>query len=110
MPASSGTPPSRAELLAAYRGPKPQHENEMSGEELSQAADWIRQRSQHLRAECREAGLPYVDVCELGFESAVRETRRHLLAPPDRSIDPARPSHSTSLSDDHPPARRDAIT
>jgi hypothetical protein len=46
---------------------------------------------------------------ELGFESAVRETRRHLLAPSDRSIDPARGSHSTSLSDDHPPARRDAI-
>jgi hypothetical protein len=87
-----------AELLAAYRGPKPQHENEMSGEELNEAAAWIRQHSQHLRAECREAGLPYVDVGELGFESAMRDTHRHLLAPSHRSIDPARRSlHSRLL-------------
>jgi hypothetical protein len=38
-----------AELLAAYRGPKPQHEKETSGEELKEAAAWIRQRSQQLR-------------------------------------------------------------
>lgn len=78
-----------AELLAAYRGPKPQHENEMSVEELKEAAVWIRQRSQQLRAECRNVGLPYVDVGELGFESALREARRHLVAPlADQSIAP----------------------
>ena len=31
-----------------------------------------------------EVALPYVDVDGLGFESAVRETRRHLLAPSHR--------------------------
>jgi hypothetical protein len=46
---------------------------------------WIRQRRQHFRAECWEAGLSYVEVDELGFESVMRETRRHLLAPSDRS-------------------------
>jgi hypothetical protein len=81
-----------AELLAAYRGPKPQHENEMSGEELNEAAAWIRQRSQQLRTECRDAGLRYLDVGELGFQPALREARRYLLAPPaDRSIALGRP-------------------
>jgi hypothetical protein len=70
-----------AEFLAAYRGPKPQHENEMSRADLNESAAWIRHRSQQLRAECRVVGLPYVDVGELGFESAMREARRHLLAP-----------------------------
>ena len=80
-----------AELLAAYRGPKPQHENEMSGEELKEAAAWIRQRSLQLRTECQDVGLPYVDVGELGFESALREARRHLLTPlTDQSIAPGR--------------------
>jgi hypothetical protein len=39
----------------------------------------------------RDAGLLYVDVGELGFESALREARHHLLAPLlHRSIDPRR--------------------
>jgi len=54
----------------------------MSRAELNEGAAWIRQRSQQLRAECREAGLPYVDVGELGFGSAMREARRHLMGPP----------------------------
>jgi hypothetical protein len=33
-------------------------------------------RRQHLRVECLEAGLPYVDVDGLGLESAMRETQR----------------------------------
>jgi hypothetical protein len=44
----------------------------MSGEELNESAAWIRQRSQQLREECRDAGQPYVDVRELGFESHAR--------------------------------------
>lgn len=61
----------------------------MSVEELKEAAVWIRQRSQQLRGECRNVGLPYVDVGELGFESALREARRHLVAPlADQSIAP----------------------
>ena len=51
-----------AELLAAYRGPKPQREHEISGEELNESSAWIRQRSQQLRAEYRDSGQPYVDV------------------------------------------------
>jgi hypothetical protein len=87
-----------AELLAAYRGPKPQHEHDMSSEELNESAAWIRQRSQQLRAECRDAGLPYVDVGEVGFESALREARRQLLeALSDRSIDPGRRSPHVRL-------------
>jgi hypothetical protein len=42
---------------------------------------------------CRDAGLPYVDVGELGFESALREERYHLLALlSHRPIDPERRS------------------
>ena len=85
-PASSVT--ARFQLSSSGRlpRPEPQHENEMSVEELKEAAVWIRQRSQQLRGECRNVGLPYVDVGELGFESALREARRHLVAPLSRSV------------------------
>jgi hypothetical protein len=46
---------------------------------------WIRQRRQHLRVECRGGATAICRVDELAFESAIRETRRHLLAPSDRS-------------------------
>jgi hypothetical protein len=66
------------EDLAAYRGPKPQHRG-ASGAELGEAAAWIRQRSRQLREECGDAGVPYVDVGELGFEAAMRKARRLLV-------------------------------
>ncbi len=65
--------------LAAYRGPKPQHHG-ASREELHEAAAWIRQRSRQLRQECADAGVPYVDVGEVGFEATMARARRHLLA------------------------------
>jgi hypothetical protein len=64
--------------LAGYRGPKPQH-YDASREELRAAATWIRRRSRQLRVECGDAGVPYVDVGEVGFEAAIVEARRHLL-------------------------------
>jgi hypothetical protein len=67
-----------AEDLAAYRGPKPQHSG-ASRAELVEAATWIRQRSLALRDECREAGLAYVEVGEIGFEAAMVQARRQLL-------------------------------
>jgi 2-phosphoglycerate kinase len=66
------------EDLAGYRGPKPQH-RDAAREELREAAAWIRRRSRQLRDECRRAGVPYVDVGELGFEAAMRQARRLLL-------------------------------
>jgi hypothetical protein len=66
------------EGLAGYRGPKPQHRG-ASRAELREAAAWIRRRSRQLRDECRSAGVPYVDVGELGFEAAMRQARRLLL-------------------------------
>ena len=57
--------------LAGYRGPKPQHRG-ASREELSEAATWIRQRSEHLYEEC-------LDVGELGFDTAMIEARHQLL-------------------------------
>lgn len=66
------------EDLTAYRGPKPQHRG-ATREELREAAAWIRQRSQELRDECGDAGVPYVDVGDLGFETAMIEARRLLL-------------------------------
>jgi len=66
------------EDLAGYRGPKPQHRG-ASPAELREAAAWIRRRSKQLRDECGEAGVPYVDVGELGFEAAMLEARRLLL-------------------------------
>ena len=65
--------------LAAYRGPKPQDEAAAPREELDEAAAWIRRRSDQLCAECREQGLPYVDVGALGFHGALRQARRHLV-------------------------------
>ncbi len=65
--------------LVAYRGPKPQHHG-ASREELREAAAWIRRRSRQLRQECADAGVPYVDVGEVGFEAAMVRARRHLLA------------------------------
>ena len=49
--------------LAGYRGPKPQHRG-ASLEELSEAATWVRQRSEQLYEEC-------LDVGELGFDTAM---------------------------------------
>jgi hypothetical protein len=66
------------EDLAGYRGPKPQHRG-ASRAELREAAAWIRRRSTQLRDECSDAGVPYVDVGELGFEAAMLEGRRRLL-------------------------------
>jgi predicted kinase len=68
-----------ADDLASYRGPKPQHEAEASRAELTETAAWIRKRSHQLREQCREEGLPYVDVGVLGFASAMQQARRHLL-------------------------------
>ena len=64
--------------LAGYRGPKPQHRG-ASREELSEAATWIRQRSEQLYEECLDAGVVYIDVGELGFDAAMIEARRQLL-------------------------------
>jgi hypothetical protein len=66
------------EDLAGYRGPKPQHRGAARAE-LREAAAWIRRRSRQLREECGEAGVPYVDVGELGFEAAMLQARRLLL-------------------------------
>ena len=66
------------EDLAGYRGPKPQHRG-ASRAELGEAAAWIRRRSRQLREECGAAGVPYVDVGELGFEAAMLQARRLLL-------------------------------
>jgi hypothetical protein len=66
------------EDLAGYRGPKPQHHG-ASPEELHDAATWIRWRSRQLREECADAGVPYIDVGEVGFEDAMVEARRQLL-------------------------------
>ncbi len=68
-----------ADHLASYRGPKPQHEAEATRAELIEAAAWIRHRSRQLREECREEGLPYVDVGTLGFESAMEQASHHLV-------------------------------
>jgi hypothetical protein len=70
-----------ADDLASYRGPKPQHEGQASSAELDQAAAWIRQRSHQLREQCRKEGLPYIDVGAIGFQTAMRQARRHLLGP-----------------------------
>ena len=64
--------------LAGYRGPKPQH-HRASREELSEAATWIRQRSEQLYEECLDAGVVYIDVGEVGFDTAMIEARRQLL-------------------------------
>jgi hypothetical protein len=69
-----------AEDLAGYRGPKPQAESELSPQELREAARWIRHRSIQLRRQCAGLGVPYVDVGEAGFEAAMTEARRLLLA------------------------------
>jgi hypothetical protein len=66
--------------LASYRGPKPQHEGDASRAELDATAAWIRHESEHYRSECARLALPYVDVGELGFDTAMIEARRHLLA------------------------------
>lgn len=66
------------EDVAGYRGPKPQHRG-AAREELREAAAWIRRRSRQLREECAAAGVPYVDVGEVGFEAAMRQARRLLL-------------------------------
>jgi predicted kinase len=67
------------EDLVGYRGPKPQHHG-ASREELREAAAWIRRRSRQLREECGDAGVPYVDVGDVGFEAAMVQARRQLLA------------------------------
>ncbi len=67
--------------LACYRGPKPQHERELSAAELDEAAAWIRRRSRQLRHECEMEGQRYLDVGALGFRDAMEQARRHLLGP-----------------------------
>jgi hypothetical protein len=47
--------------------------------ELAHAAAWIRQRSHQLRDECRQRGVPYIDVGALGHQVAMRHARQHLL-------------------------------
>ena len=64
--------------LTGYRGPKPQHRG-ASRKELSEAATWIRQRSEQLSEECLDAGVVYIDVGELGFDTAMIEARHQLL-------------------------------
>jgi hypothetical protein len=65
--------------LASYCGPKPQGETEASLAELTAAAAWIRRWSDQLRRDCGEAGLPYVDVGDVGFEAAMRQAQRQLV-------------------------------
>jgi hypothetical protein len=65
--------------LAGYRGPKPQHVG-ASRAELDAAAAWIRQESDTYRRECALHSLPYIDVGDLGFDAAMTEARRCLLA------------------------------
>jgi len=64
--------------LAGYQGPKPQHRGALR-EELGEAATWIRKRSQQLYEECLNAKMRYIDVGEVGFQTAMVEARRHLL-------------------------------
>jgi len=64
--------------LAGYRGPKPQHHG-ASRQDLGEAAGWIRRRSQRLRDECGQAGVPNVEVGEVSFEAVMIDARRHLL-------------------------------
>jgi hypothetical protein len=70
-----------ADDLASYRGPKPQHEAQASPAELAHAAAWIRQRSHQLRDECRQRGVPYIDVGALGHQVAMRHARQLLVGP-----------------------------
>jgi len=67
------------EDLAGYRGPKPQHHG-ASREELREAAAWIRRRSRELHGGCAAAGVPHIDMGELGSEAAMVQARRELLA------------------------------
>jgi hypothetical protein len=67
--------------LASYRGPKPQHERQLSPAELGEAAAWIRQHSRQLQHECQAEGQRYIDVGVLGFHHAMQQARRHLLGP-----------------------------
>ncbi len=64
--------------LAGYQGPKPQHRG-ATRDELKEAASWIRRRSQQLHEECLNAGVAYIDVGEVGFETAMFNARRQLL-------------------------------
>jgi hypothetical protein len=75
-----------AEDLAGYRGPKPQSESVLSPGELRESASWIRRRSRQLRRQCEVLRVPYVDVGEAGFETAMAAARR-LLAGPGRCAD-----------------------
>jgi hypothetical protein len=70
-----------ADDLAAYQGPKPQHEKEASHAELTAAAAWIRRRSHQLAKQCRTAGVPYIDVGEHSFESTMQRAWLHLMMP-----------------------------
>jgi hypothetical protein len=65
--------------LAGYRGPKPQHLG-TSRADLDIAAAWIREESNQCRLDCTRLSLPYVDIGDLGFDTAMIEARNHLLA------------------------------
>jgi predicted kinase len=67
-----------ADDLAHYRGPKPQHDG-ATRSQLDEAAGWIRGRSVSLESECRHAGVPYVEIADIGFEEAITEVRRIFL-------------------------------
>jgi len=43
------------------------------------AAVWIRQRSQQVVDQCRDAVLPYRDVGEHGLDAAVQRAGLHLM-------------------------------
>jgi len=68
-----------AEDLAAYRGPKPHPESDLSPGDLRESASWIRHRSGELAEQCTALRVPYVDVGRLGFPAAMAEARRLLL-------------------------------
>ncbi|HEV8276796.1 MAG TPA: hypothetical protein VGQ26_14030 [Streptosporangiaceae bacterium] len=47
--------------------------------ELRESASWIRRRSRQLRQQCDALRVPYVDVGEAGFETAMAAARRLLV-------------------------------
>jgi hypothetical protein len=76
-----GHPSFHPDDLAAYHGPKPQHETVASDAELAEAAAWIRYRSLELAEQCRIAGVPYIDIGQHSFESTMQMAWLHLMTP-----------------------------
>jgi len=69
------------DLAAARRGPRPQH-GSLAPPAETRAEVWVRQRSQQLAQQCRDAALPYVDVGEGGFDAAMQRAWLHLMTSP----------------------------